>query len=298
MLSGAPMQDFRDKLAVITGAASGFGREFARTAAGLGMRLVLVDIEAQSLENCASELRAMGAQVLCHPMDVRDGSAMMALAERCYQDLGPVHLLFNNAGVAIGGYLWEHSQQDWDWVLGVNTWGVIHGIRAFVPRMIASGQPAHIVNTASVAGLLSAQMMGVYNLSKHAVVSLSETLYHDLRCAGADIGVTLLCPAFVPTGINESSRNRPDDLRSPQSPTSSMQAAQASLAKAVESGRISAAEVAQMTFAAIRERRFYLITHPRILESVRVRMDDIVSQRNPTDPFSHRPKLKPGSMDA
>jgi NAD(P)-dependent dehydrogenase (short-subunit alcohol dehydrogenase family) len=259
------------------------------------MRLVLVDIESEALYAFADEMRALGVQVECQRLDVRDGPAMMRLAERCYAEQGPVHLLFNNAGVAMGGYLWEHTQQDWEWVLGVNTWGVIHGIRAFVPRMIAAAQPAHIVNTASVAGLLSAQMMGVYNLSKHAVVSLSETLFHDLRHAGANIGVTLLCPAFVPTGINASARNRPADLSSPASPTESMQAAQASLAKAVDSGRISAAQVAHMTFEAIRERRFYVITHSRILDSVRLRMEDVLEQRNPTDPFSHRPALKPGS---
>lgn len=292
------MEDFKGKLAVITGAASGFGREFARRGAALGMRLVLVDVEAEALETCARELRDQGAEVRCELVDVRDGAAMSALAERCYADFGAVHLLFNNAGVAIGGYLWEHSEQDWDWVLGVNTWGVIHGIRAFVPRMIASRQPAHVVNTASVAGLLSAQLMGVYNLSKHAVVTLSETLYHDLRHAGHDIGVTLLCPAFVPTGINASGRNRPDSLTSPLAPTESMRAAQASLAKAVDSGRITATEVADMTFAAIRDRRFYVVTHPRILDSVRLRMEDILSQRNPSDPFSQRPSLTPGGSGA
>jgi NAD(P)-dependent dehydrogenase (short-subunit alcohol dehydrogenase family) len=285
------MQDFAGKVAVITGAGSGFGREFARLGAALGMKLALADIQADALAATAEELRAQGAQLLTETVDVSRGADVERLAQRTLERFGAVHLLFNNAGVAAGGLVWEQSVKDWEWVLGVNLWGVIHGVRVFVPAMLAQGDECHVVNTASVAGLLSPQMMGVYSVSKHGVVTLSETLYQDLRVAGARIGVSLLCPAFVPTGIAQSHRNRPADLQDGAAPTASMIASQKASEKAVSSGRISAAEVARMTFDAIRENRFYVITHPKILASVALRLQDIVTQRNPSDPFSFKPDV-------
>jgi NAD(P)-dependent dehydrogenase (short-subunit alcohol dehydrogenase family) len=286
------MKDFAGRVAVITGAGSGFGREFAREAHRLGMKLVLADVQRDALNAVVAELGDAGATLIGEQVDVARGEEVQRLADRAFAEMGAVHLLFNNAGVGSGGLVWENSDRDWQWVLGANLWGVVHGIRHFVPRMIAGGAPGHVINTASVAGLVCAPNMGVYNVSKHAVVALTETLQHDLRLAGANIGVTLLCPAFVPTGIAQSHRNRPADLRA-DPPTASQRAAHAAITKAVEGGRLSAAQVAQMTFEAIAADRFYVLTHPQILPTVQLRFDDILQQRNPSDPFSTKPQLKP-----
>lgn len=285
------MKDFAGKVAVITGAGSGFGREFARQAAGLGMKLALADVQADALAATVDALRQGGAEVFGERTDVSKAEDMERLAARTLDTWGGVHAVFNNAGVATGGYAWESSVQDWEWVLGVNLWGVIHGVRVFTPLMLAQKEPGHIVNTASVAGLVNPQMMGVYNVSKHAVVSLSETLFHDLRSVGAPIGVSVLCPAFVPTGINDSERNRPATQRSAQPETASQQALKAQLDRAVQSGRITAAEVAERTFEAIREDRFYIITHDRMMPSIELRLQDVVQRRNPTDPFTYKPDV-------
>jgi NAD(P)-dependent dehydrogenase (short-subunit alcohol dehydrogenase family) len=287
------MKAFHGRTAVITGAASGLGREFARHACGLGMQLVLADVEAAPLNALVAELGSAGCRVLGEVVDVSRSEDVARLAERAYAEFGEVSLLFNNAGVGSGGYLWENSEADWQWVLGVNLWGVVHGIRHFVPRMLTSGQPAHIVNTASVAGLLCAPVMGVYNVSKHAVVALTETLYHDLRTVQARIGASLLAPAFVPTGIAKSHRARPGHLANEGGPTASQRRAQAAIEKAVASGRLSAADVARITFEAIAENRFYVLTHPAILPTVELRFADILAQRNPSDPFSTKPEVKP-----
>jgi short-subunit dehydrogenase len=256
------------------------------------MKLVLADIQGDALEAVAAELRDSGAEVLALQTDVSKAADMEALAAAAFEKFGAVHLLFNNAGVGAGGFVWENSVADWEWVLGVNVWSVIHGIRLFVPRMIAQGDACHVVNTASVAGLLSAQLMAVYNVSKHAVVTLSETLFQDLRVAKANVGVTVLCPAFVATGIAKSERNRPADLQVEELTPSQKIAAAATL-KAVESGKMTAAEVAAKTFECIRENRFYCITHPKILASVELRLRDILAQRNPSDPFSLKPAAAP-----
>jgi NADP-dependent 3-hydroxy acid dehydrogenase YdfG len=286
------VKEFSGKVAVITGAGSGFGREFARIAASLSMKLALADIQSDALETVAAELRDTGTQVLALRTDVSKQTDMEALAAKTFETYGAAHLLFNNAGVGVGGFVWENSVADWEWVLGVNVWSVIHGIRLFVPKMLAQGDECHVVNTASVAGLLSPQTMGVYNVSKHSVVTLSETLYQDLRVAGANIGVTLLCPAFVATGIANAERNRPAEL-SPGPLTPSQKIAQTATAKAVSSGKLTAADVAAKTFDCIRENRFYCITHPNILGSVELRLQDILAQRNPTDPFSLKPSAAP-----
>ncbi|MEZ5741969.1 MAG: SDR family oxidoreductase [Burkholderiaceae bacterium] len=289
------LDTFQDKVAVITGAGSGFGREFALLGARRGMRLVLADIQPDALEQTMSMVVALGADAIAVPTDVGDGAAMDALRNACVDRFGVPDLLFNNAGVAAGGLIWENGIKDWEWVLRVNLWGVIHGVRAFVPAMVGRGQAAHIVNTASVAGLLSAPNMGVYNVSKHAVVALSETLFHDLRLVGSPVGVSVLCPAFVPTGIADSERNRPPALGQDTPPTESMNQAAQLNRKAVSSGRISAAEVAATTFAAIERDQFYIITHERIMESVRLRTDDVANKRNPTDPFSLRKDVAPNA---
>ncbi len=283
------MRDFQGKVALITGAASGFGLEFARIAAGLGMRLVLADVEVDPLARAAAMLQAAGADVLAERVDVSSAEEMERLAARSVERFGAVHLLFNNAGVGGGGGLiWEASTNDWAWVLGVNLWGVIHGVRCFVPLMLRQDCECHVVNTASAAGLIAPQTMGVYNTSKHAVVALTETLFHDLRLVNAKIGVSVLCPAFVNTGIAHAERNRPPELRNEAPPTRSQIAARNAAEHATAAGRIGAADVARLTFEAIREDRFYVITHPRILPAVELRMQDILAQRLPSDPFSFK----------
>ena len=285
------MKNFSGKVAVITGAASGFGREFALVGARLGMKLVLADVQSEPLAIVQKELEAAGAQVLALHCDVRKADQVQALADAAMQRFGAVHLLFNNAGVAAGGLIWEHSQADWEWVLGVNLWGVIHGVRIFTPLMLACAQSdasyeGHVVNTASMAGLLNAPTMGVYNVSKHAVVSLSETLYQDLRLIDAPISASVLCPYFVPTGISQSHRHRPDDLAEAARATASQLAAQAMSEKAVSSGKVSAAQVAQWTFDAIADDQFYIYSHPHALGHVQKRMEAIVAQTNPGDPYA------------
>lgn len=290
------MREFAGRVAVITGAGSGFGREFAKTGHALGMKLVLADIQRDALDATLAELRAGGAQAIGEIVDVARNEQVRHLAERAYAEFGAVHLLFNNAGVAGGGLVWENADKDWHWVLGVNLMGVVHGIHHFVPRMLEAnrrGEPGHIVNTASIAGFLCPPLMGLYNVSKHAVVALTETLYHDLALAKSTIGTSVLCPAFVPTGIAASERNRPAELARDRELTASMRLAQAQSEKAVSSGRMTAAEVAQITFDAIRAERFYVFTHEKIIAAVEARFDAVLARAAPADPFASNPSVKP-----
>lgn len=292
------MKDLAGRVAVITGAASGFGREFARLGARAGMRLVLADVQREALDAVVAEATSAGAEAIGAVVDVADGAQVADLAERAYGRFGAVHLLMNNAGVGGGGYLWENSAEDWQWVLGVNLMGAVHGIRHFLPRMLEAnrqGAPGHVVNTASMAGWVCAPLMGVYNVSKHAVVALTETLYHDLRLAQSTLGVTLLCPAFVPTGIAGSHRNRPPGLANSAPPTASQRMAQAAMEKAVTGARLTAEEVARMTFDAVRADRFYVFTHPQILPSVQARIDAALRGAAPADPFAGKPSARPPS---
>lgn len=289
------IKDFKNTTAVLTGAGSGFGLECARIGARLGMNLVLVDVQQDALDKAQAELEAAGAQVLARRVDVSKADQMEALAAAVKERFGAPHFVFNNAGVGAGGLVWENSVKDWEWVLGVNVWGVIHGVRLFTPMMLeaAAQDPAyrgHIVNTASMAGLLTPPNMGIYNVSKHAVVSLTETLYQDLRLVSDQISASVLCPFFVPTGINQSHRNQPAELRD-QKPTKSQLIGQAMSDKAVGSGKVTAAQVAQKVFDAISADQFYIYSHPQALGSVQTRLEDIVQGRNPTDPFSHKPEL-------
>ncbi|MFM0283747.1 SDR family oxidoreductase [Paraburkholderia sediminicola] len=293
------MFEFAGKVAVITGAASGFGRAFAEKGASLGMKLVLADVNPEALRQTVDALCAGGAEAIGVPTDVSDAAQVEALAQAALDAFGKVHLLFNNAGVGSGGFLWESSVNDWAWVFNVNVMGVANGVRAFTPIMLRQNEPAHIVNTASVAGLLSPPAMGIYNASKHAVVSLTETLYHDLQLAqaakpadGGEVGCSLLCPAFVPTGIADAERARPAELRNDSGPTRSQIAAGKQLHRAVQSGKLSAADVADITFEAIAARRFYIVTHPGIMATVKLRHEDIEQLRNPTDPMSLKPEVK------
>jgi len=291
------MDDFRGKVAVITGAGSGFGREFTRIGATLGMKLVLADIQADALEQTRSELAAQGAEVVAQVVDVSDGAQVEALAATVMRNFGVVHLLFNNAGIGTAGLIWESSVRDWEWSLGVNLWGVIHGVRAFTPLMLAAAQAdpgyrGHIVNTASMAGLLNQPNLGAYNVAKHAVVSLSETLFHDLSLVTGQVHCSVLCPYFIPTGIHQSHRNRPADLANPGPPTRSQLIAQAMVSKAVTSGKLTAAAMAERTFDAIRAQAFYIVSHPDALDAVLQGAQDLVALRNPADPFASRPEQR------
>jgi len=296
------ISDFKNKTAVLTGAGSGFGLECARIGAAHGMNLVLVDVQQDALDKAEAELRTTGAQVLARRVDVSDAAQMETLAAQVQQTFGAPHFVFNNAGVGSGGLIWENSVADWEWVLGVNLWGVVHGVRLFTPMMLAAAQadPAyqgHIVNTASMAGLLNAPNMGIYNATKHAVVSLSETLYQDLKLVTEQVSASVLCPYFVPTGISHSERNRPVGMADEKA-TQSQLIGQAMGAKAVSSGKVSAAQVAQMVFDAIAADQFYIYSHPRALGNARQRFDAVVAGTNPADPFAERPEIGLGLRQA
>lgn len=289
------IEDFHGKTAVITGAGSGFGLECARIGAQRGMNLVLADVQQDALDAAAAEMQAAGAQVLARRVDVSDAQQMEQLAAAVQQRFGAPHLVFNNAGVGAGGLVWENTVADWEWVLGVNLWGVVHGVRLFTPMMLAAaakdpGWRGHIVNTASMAGLLNPPNMGIYNVSKHAVVSLSETLYQDLSLVTEQIGASVLCPYFVATGINASERNRPGALAAGQ-PTKSQLIGQAMIGRAVSSGKVSAADVAAKVFAAVAANQFYIYSHPQALGPVQTRLEDVLQARNPTDAFADKPEL-------
>ena len=289
------ISDFKGKTAVLTGGASGFGLECARIGASLGMNLVIVDVQADALKLAHDELKSLGATVMAKKVDVSNADAMQGLASAVFERFGAPHFVFNNAGVGAGGLVWENTVEDWEWLLGVNLWGVIHGVRLFTPMMLDAAKQdpnyqAHIVNTASLAGLLTPPNMGIYNVTKHAVVSLTETLYQDLKLVSDQVSASVLCPYFVPTGINNSERNRPDALK-PQVVTQSQLIGQAMSNKAVSSGKVSAAQVAQMVFDAMLADQFYIYSHPKALGNAQTRFDAIVHGHNPPDPFAERPDI-------
>ena len=291
------ISDFKNKTAVLTGAGSGFGLECARIGAKLGMNLVLADVQQDALDKAVAEITAMGAQVLPFKLDVSKADQVEAMCAATLARFGAPHLVFNNAGIGAGGLIWENTLKDWEWVVGVNIMGVAHGVRVFTPMMLDAAQKdpkyqGHIVNTASMAGLLNAPNMGVYNVSKHAVVSLSETLYQDLQLVSDQVSASVLCPFFVPTGISQSHRNRPEEFKQRGiKPTKSQMIGQAMSDKAVGSGKVSAADVAQMVFDAVRKGQFYIYSHPKAIASVQTRLEDIMQARNPTDPFAHKPEI-------
>jgi NAD(P)-dependent dehydrogenase (short-subunit alcohol dehydrogenase family) len=293
--------NFKNKTAVLTGAGSGFGLECARIGVKLGMNIVLVDVQQDALTNAAHEINAeaekQGQQVMSFCLDISKADEVERMGKEVLARFGAPHFVFNNAGVGAGGLIWETTLKDWEWVLGVNVMGVAHGVRVFTPMMLdaAKKDPAyqgHIVNTASMAGLLNAPNMGVYNVSKHAVVALTETLYQDLKLVTDQISASVLCPFFVATGIAQSHRNKPGEFANTDTkPTKSQLIGQAMSDKAVGSGKISAADVAQKVFDAIADDQFYIYSHPKALASVQTRLEDVVQMRNPTNPFAGKPEI-------
>jgi NAD(P)-dependent dehydrogenase (short-subunit alcohol dehydrogenase family) len=291
------MKNFKGGTAVITGAGSGFGLEASRIAAKLGMNVVMADVQKDALDAASAEIEGLGAKVLPFKLDVSRAPEVEALGAATFERFGAPSFVFNNAGVGGGGLIWEQSLKDWEWVVGVNLMGVAHGVRVFTPMMIeaAKKDPAyegHIVNTASMAGMLNAPNMGVYNVTKHAVVALSETLYQDLRLVTDQVSASVLCPYFIPTGISNSARNRPAEMKDADAkPTRSQLIARAMSDKAVSSGKVTAATMAQAVFDAVAAGRFYVFSHPHALGGVQTRMEDVMQGRNPTDPFAHKPEL-------
>jgi len=280
------MKNLQGKVAVVTGGASGLGRAMALAFARKGMQVAIADLETAKIEATVAELQALGVRALGARTDVSSGEEVDALAERVVMELGGVHLVCNNAGVVPLGPAWESTVADWQWILGVNLWGVIHGLRAFAPRLIAQDE-GHIVNTASVAGLINPPGSAAYNVSKHAVVSLTETLYHDLALRKSRVGCSVLCPAYVPTGIADSERNRPGALANAGVQKSAETlATERMLRKAVTSGKLSADDVAAAVLAAVEDERFYILTHARIKGAIQARMDDILAERAPRNPLA------------
>lgn len=276
------MRELKGKVAAVTGAASGLGRAMALALADEGMHVALGDVADAS--DTLAQVEKRGVSAVAMKLDVSHAQEVEAFAQLIDRQFGGAHVVCNNAGVSPLAAAWEMSLGDWQWIMGVNLWGVIHGVRSFVPRFLARNE-GHVVNTASVAGLISPPGTAAYNVTKHAVVALSETLYHDLRERHAAVGVSVLCPAYVPTGIADSERNRPAGVEATAKSKETL-ARQAMLKKAVASGRLSADDVARAVVRAVKEERFYVLTHPRIMGAIRARMEDILDERAPRNPMA------------
>jgi NAD(P)-dependent dehydrogenase (short-subunit alcohol dehydrogenase family) len=272
------MEDLQGKVAVITGGASGIGRAVADKAAAEGMKIVLGDIEEGPLKAAVDDLTSTGAEALGVVTDVSDRASVEALRDAALDRFGAVHLVHNNAGIGLGGPIWEVTEEDWRWILGVNLWGVIHGVATFTPLLLEQGE-GHIVNTASIAGLIVAPFLGPYNATKQAVVAISETLFKDLQTVAAPVGVSVLCPGFVQTRIAESDRNRPG--WAPDRNITGAAEVQGVVQNLVDAG-IEPTTVADRVIDAVRTNTFYILTHPELDIAITTRFDDIVQGRAPS----------------
>lgn len=277
------MKEFKGKVAVITGAASGIGKAIAERAAQAGMKLVLADVDATGLDKVVAEFSQKGCEAVGLRTDVSKESEVMALADLAFERFGKVHLLVNNAGVAATNTAWSAPQSEWDRVMGINLYGVTNGLRAFVPRMLEANDEGHIVNTASAAGLIPAPSFASYNASKFAVVAVSEGLHHDLSLRKTKLGVSVLCPEWVKTSIHTSVQHEPDaKLTAARQADPVLMSITSTVSSAVETG-ISPDEVADKVFAAVQAKQFYIITHPKTtLPAVEKRMKDMLEGRNPS----------------
>jgi len=275
------MKELAGKVAVVTGAASGIGRALAEKLGGQGMKVVVSDIENDALQETAVDLRGRGVEVLAVRTDVSKAEEVALLAKLTLEKFGAVHVVCNNAGVFVGGLSWQSTLEDYEWVLGVNLWGVIHGIRTFVPILLEQGTEGHIVNTASMAAVTTAAFTSVYYMSKHAVLSLSESLHHELTLSGAKIGVSALCPEAVATAIDRSERNRPAALRSGAESSAEKQFVEQALRDQLEVATPPGV-IADRVIDAIRENRFYILSNDAWRDACNVRLEDIRLARNPT----------------
>jgi len=276
------MKQLKDRVAVVTGAASGIGLALVERFAAEGMKVVMADIEKTALANAADGLRRIGATVWPTEVDVARPEHVERLAAETFKKFGAAHVLCNNAGVAVLGAVHEHTLADWQWVLNVNLWGVIHGVRAFVPRMLAGGDEGHIVNTASMAGLTTAPFMSVYDVTKHAVVALSESMYKEFAVTGAPLGVSVVCPGLINTNIMQSARNRPEGLAETGKQGPMAQAFGQGLAQRLATG-YPPSEVADQVVRGIFESRFYIVpAQPEVKSRIAVRAQDLIDLRNPT----------------
>jgi NADP-dependent 3-hydroxy acid dehydrogenase YdfG len=277
------VKDFKDKVVVITGAASGIGRGIAEYCAKQEMKIVLADVEQKALSITESEIKAKGADILGVVTDVSKLDDIKSLAKKTIEAFGKVDLLFNNAGVATGSSIWESSINDCKWVIGVNLWGVIHCIHEFVPIMLKYGTPCHIVNMSSIAGLTTYHPSALYQFTKHGIVALSEQLHHDLEIRGANIKVSVICPGVVNTNIMDAERNRPeiysnDSSQVAQNPEpDDMEQAFREMTKA----GMPPSVLAEIVFEAIKEGKFYIYTHPEMKPLIQLRMEGIMEERNP-----------------
>jgi len=280
------MIEFKDKIAVITGAASGIGRSLSERCVLEGMKVVLADIDTKALATTEAELKTMGASVLSIPTDVSKAQEVNSLAQKTFETFGEVHLLFNNAGVLGGGTIWESTLADWEWIIGVNLWGVIHGVREFVPRMLVQDTEGHIVNTASLSGFVSGpgNGWGIYRVTKHGVVTLSETIHYELTERGAKLKVSVLCPGAVNTPIIDAERNRPIELQNAH-PEEQVNPKVEELWDAVRlevQAGLSPQQVTDEVFHAIKTEKFYIIIPPEVKPQIQKRMYDVLQERNPT----------------
>lgn len=276
------MKQFKDRVAVVTGAASGIGLALAERFAAEGMKVVMADIEAQALASAAESVRRKATAVLAIQVDVSRADHVERLAHETYQAFGAAHVLCNNAGVAVIGAVHEHSLADWQWVINVNLWGVIHGVRAFVPRMLAGGDEGHVVNTASMAGLTTAPFMSVYDVTKHGVVALSESMFKEFAVTGVPIGISVVCPGLINTNITRSARNRPEELAEDGKTGPMAQAFGQGLADRLATG-YPPSEVAEQVYQGICDGRFYIVpAQPEMKSHIAVRAQDLLELRNPT----------------
>ncbi len=289
------MRNFEGKVAVITGAASGIGKGLVRQCAAEGMRIVVADVDEKGLAEIGSEIETAGGEIFAVSTDVRQAESVDALAKATLDRFGAVHLVCNNAGVLLSGCAWERTDDDWRWVLEVNVFGVVNGVRSFIPLLLDQGEPAHMVNTASVGGLMVGPFLSPYIVSKHAVVALTESVYHELATLDTEVGISVLCPGPIATGINRSERIRPGDRSETRALGSNAEKEYESLLSSGIDGGMPPDEVGKIVFEGLRADRFWIYTHPVYTEAIQGRMESILAGTNPAHAMQLREELAPDS---